>query len=503
MTGTPTADNGALSTSHSQTLDIKVSRRGAFGGEDHLVYTEEHGEEEFKPLRVRELVRPPVVRQWMEDGKLYREPSHHETPRIELFFDLLFVAIVHQLADAAIEEPGGKSVARFVLTFWPSFQTKAVPMMHLLHRVWVLIGMMTLIGYSANASAIEIHPEGEEEELDHSAVRAAVAFWLVIKLTRVVVLFYYALKLPKFRSAHIWKAVAVLVPMFVLLPLIWVTSRPAQIVLATLLIIIDIMRIDLIFLLIRGRIHAYRQRRQEGIKGLQAWGFKGWHRMPDVKGGGAVPVVNIEHATERLGAFIVIVLGEMVMNVVYTAANGEMGVSHEFGKAALGLMVAWALNYLYMLPSEPSAEYEHAFRRSWLTGVCFNFFHWPLSASLVLASAACGKMVANDEVETGVHWYWGCGVGFAMLFIALLDLTHFDLAPGEARIPRSIRAILCLAAALSLILFSFGTEHMPSTGILAITVGITWFTLAVSIYGQLPKPGGVTTQEREELERRR
>ncbi|ODO11235.1 hypothetical protein I350_00010 [Cryptococcus amylolentus CBS 6273] len=296
--------------------------------------------------------------------------------------------------------------------------------------------------------------------------------------------------------------------MFVLLPLIWVTSRPAQIVLATLLINIDIMRIDLIFLLVRGRIHEYRQRRQEGIKGLQAWGFKGWHRMPDVNGGGAVPVVNIEHATKRLGAFFVIVLGEMVIRVEYTAAKGEMGVSHEFGKAALGLMVAWALNYLYMLPSEPSAEYEHALRRSWLTGVLFNLqlppsFHWPLSASLVLASSACGKMVANDEVEVGVRWYWGCGVGFAMLFIALLDLTHNDLAPGEARIPRSICAVLCLAAALSLILFSFGTEHMPSTGILAITVGVTWFTLAVSIYGQLPKPGGVTTQEREQLNRRR
>lgn len=44
--------------------------------------------------------------------------------------------------------------------------------------------MMTLIGYTANASAIELEPTGEEEIVDHSAVRAAVAFWLVIKLTR-------------------------------------------------------------------------------------------------------------------------------------------------------------------------------------------------------------------------------------------------------------------------------------------------------------------------------
>lgn len=45
-------------------------------------------------------------------------------------------------------------------------------------------------------------------------------------------------------------------------------------------------------------------------------------------------------------------------------------------------------------------------------------------------------MVVNDEVETGVHWYWGSGVGFAIIFMAILDLTHQDLAPNQARIPR-------------------------------------------------------------------
>lgn len=45
-------------------------------------------------------------------------------------------------------------------------------------------------------------------------------------------------------------------------------------------------------------------------------------------------------------------------------------------------------------------------------------------------------MVANDEVESGVHWYWGSGVGFAIIFMAILDLTHHNLAPGQARIPR-------------------------------------------------------------------
>ncbi|OXG80481.1 hypothetical protein C345_05169 [Cryptococcus neoformans A2-102-5] len=480
-----------------------LQRRGTYGTENHLVFHEDF-QEEWKPLRVRELIRPLTVRQWIEGGKIHREPVSCETPRFELFFDLLFVAIIHQLADAAIEEPGGRSVARFILTFWPSWSVweEARKFANqsgtddLLHRLWILMGMMTLIGYTANASAIELEPTGEEETVDHSAVRAAVAFWLVIKLTRVIVLLYYAWKLPSFRGAHIWKAIAVLIPMFFLFPLIWVTSRTAQIVLATLLIVVDVCRIDLLVLAIRGRIYEFQQRRAQGKKGL---GVKGWDRMPDLPQTYKIPVTNIEHAVERLGAFVVIVLGEMVMNLVYTAVKGEIGVSHQFGKAALGLMVAWAINYLYMLPSEPNAEYEHALRHSWFSGICFTFFHWPLCASLILASAASGKMVVNDEVETGVHWYWGSGVGLAIIFMAILDLTHQDLAPNQARIPRVIRALLALCAGLSLILFSLGTQHMTSTGVLAITVGITWFLLAFSIFGMLPKPG---TVQKEELERR-
>jgi hypothetical protein len=34
------------------------------------------------------------------------------------------------------------------------------------------------------------------------------------------------------------------------------------------------------------------------------------------------------------------------MNLLYTAGTGDLGASAKFGRAVLGLMVAWALNYL-------------------------------------------------------------------------------------------------------------------------------------------------------------
>jgi hypothetical protein len=39
-------------------------------------------------------------------------------------------------------------------------------------------------------------------------------------------------------------------------------------------------------------------------------------------------------------------LGELVANLLYIAEPGEYGAGAKFGKASLGFMVAWAINYL-------------------------------------------------------------------------------------------------------------------------------------------------------------
>ena len=117
--------------------------------------------------------------------------------------------------------------------------------------------MICILGYSVNASAIMLDSGSgvKPHEMAHSrgygqatfevalvqvrapadsALRAAVVFWLVIKLTRgtfypptlvvraerddvVVVLFVYAWKLPKFRRSHVAMGIAVLIPMLVYL----------------------------------------------------------------------------------------------------------------------------------------------------------------------------------------------------------------------------------------------------------------------------------------------
>lgn len=89
--------------------------------DDHIVHHSDSAAAWGRATRLGDLVHPPVVRQWIAGGKLYRERGERGSPRIELFLDLLYVGVVHQLAEAAVEDPTWAGVARFVLTFWPSW----------------------------------------------------------------------------------------------------------------------------------------------------------------------------------------------------------------------------------------------------------------------------------------------------------------------------------------------------------------------------------------------
>ncbi|GMK53530.1 hypothetical protein CspeluHIS016_0101160 [Cutaneotrichosporon spelunceum] len=496
-----------------------------------------------RATRFRDLINPPVIRQWISGGKLYREQEERSSPRIELFLDLLYVGVVHQLAEAAVEAPTAAGIARFVLTFWPSWSVWEEARRYsnvsgtddLVHRLWVLLGMLCILGYTANASAIPLSHESDAasavaeavglvmraegvqgtegiggvvpEDL-RAPVRAAAAFFLIIKATRAIVLFLYAYWLPKFRISQFLSGVAVVIPMLAYLPLIWVRSRRAQVGCAIAGILLDLMRVDMILYNVYGR-YMMVKRRREVRRQIEAGELDPADapdmslsilRMVKLPDNLRIAAINIEHSIDRSGAFTVLVLGELVANLLYIAAPGEFGAGNKFGKASLGFMVAWALNYLYTLPSDTHIiRYTHALRRSWLTGILFNFFHWPLCASIVLAAAASNKMVNSyDIIEPGVKWFWAGGLGCAVLFLGLIDLLHGEQDKWNlARIPRILRFAFACVGAILLATFPLYAKSMDSIEMLGLAVGLTWAVLAVYVYGALPRWGATLPSDDE------
>jgi hypothetical protein len=158
----------------------------------------------------------PVLRQWLSHGKVYREASERQSSRFELFFDLLFVGIVHKIAEAAAEEPTGIGFAKYVLTFCPAFSIwgKCTPELHVIvsnfffkiiadvrdianqfanddvtQRAYILWIMVLLVGYSNNGSTIQwgVSENGGETSIDAQSTIAmhwTLGFFVAAKFSK-------------------------------------------------------------------------------------------------------------------------------------------------------------------------------------------------------------------------------------------------------------------------------------------------------------------------------
>jgi hypothetical protein len=285
----------------------------------------------------------------------YREAEDRQSSKFELFFDLLFVGVVHQMSDAAAESPNGLGLVKYILTFCPAFSiwSDVRDVMNQMgtddvsQRFYILWIMALLVGYSINASSVELSvlgmkleegaPASEVEEQDTSqkALQYALAFFCVAKLSKVLLNLIYGMFIPEARFA-IWAQSAnsaIMCLLFFVAIFLPLRSLPALYTLVVLGICLEWV------LKLAGALHfkfrEFRRKRRkasttdptggnENINGNIVEDEKNKPPETSARIFRRLPVYNIEHHNERLGAFVTIVLGEMVANVFYrsTFASG-------------------------------------------------------------------------------------------------------------------------------------------------------------------------------------
>ncbi|GMK57761.1 hypothetical protein CspeluHIS016_0405950 [Cutaneotrichosporon spelunceum] len=507
---------GIQSASASQKPKVVAPGTDKFGELDNDVVLHSSSIPAGRPQKVRDiLLSPPVVRQWFENGTLHREAAAHVPARVETFFDLIFIGLINRLATAVLDKPGGDAIARFVLTFYPAwavwFEARRYGNVSgtddLMHRTWVLVAMFGMVGYIGNASAIVLYPStAAEHDFSSSTVRAAVAFWLVLRLVHACVLAAQSWRMPKMRlglamwSAQIW------LPMFVYLPLCWVTSRKAQIAIAAVGMSIDQLPLDKLLFGVVARIvvkhmshssvsstatttHQDTDREGEGDWNKEKNLSPKLGRFDSPPQGMCLPAMNIEHAVLRMGGFLGLIMGTTIVGLVYTATDGQVGASSRWGKSCLGLMVAFGVNLIYGLQTERMHKFQHALRRSWWTAHLFLWLHWPLCASAIIMNAAAGRLANLDEVPNAVVWYWGCGLGFTVLFMTLIASLHKDLRNWRSsRLPRFARLGMGFCCALALVLAPLAAGKVSTMGWLGIGASLVWVVILTETFGALARP---------------
>ncbi|KAE8241871.1 hypothetical protein A4X13_0g7224 [Tilletia indica] len=532
-----------------------------------------HGDQ--LPITFGHLFKRPLVRQWLHNGKLYREEEEREPSRFELFFDLSFVGIVHLLAEGAAESATAMNVAKFVLTFSPAWSIWLDVRQFInisgtddvFQRIYILLMMILLAGYAANATGIKIEDfgmaarlaqlagevagvseggghgaaegggsshgepaashgsttgeggshgdspaaaaaehgrrllvnhvgpwimkraaaadEGGKVETElpaanqylgsgfyflngyQDALRAAIAFFLVAKLVRLLLFLIYGALLPKFRKALWLNGLSLALIAAISIPLTFVTTPWLIILLWTSAIAVDVFS-----------------------KYFIAMGLQSMHARQKLRGETSyIPAASIEHIMERMVLFTILIIGEAILVANYVAEDKSFGLSLEFGRSALAITLAFLICWLFF-DADAARVFVHALRRNWFTSISFTTIHLPLCASLILMSAAMHKLVAYDKAERGYLWYFSGSLSLTVLCIAGIGMLHHSLDRYKsALMPHYVRVFWRILAAALIGCMPLIKKEWKSLPFLAAHVGVLAWLVCFETIGKIGAVG--------------
>ena len=489
------------------------------------------------PIRLGHLFKRPLIRQWVLQDKLYREIDDRAPSQFELFFDLVMVGIIHKLADSAAEGATALNVAKFVLVFYPAWSIWTDVRGYInvsgtddvVQRIYILVVMILLVGYAANATGIIIekaegdltgehasaessiagHGEGalteraavavvgalgtylvkragggSESEIEpvlvqeiahtgywfasgwHGAIASAIGFYLVAKFLRLGLFFIYGLLLPKFRKALWLNMISLIVISLVYLPIIFITSPGIIVILVVAGILLELSSR---FIVAAAMQILHGRAKHQGHKTY-------------------MPAYSLPHLMERMTQFTILVVGESIMNATYVAFSGEYGPQAMFWRASLSIVIPFLIIWLYF-DNDSSRTFVHGLKRHWFTSISFTHLHFPLCASLILMSSALVKLIKEEAVEIGYLWYFSGSISMATACIGLLGILHKSLDVwGSSAIPKSaricVRFVLAGVFAVMPLLY-----HWTSVEFLGAHAALLAFAVAFETFGKLGSYG--------------
>ena len=318
---------------------------------------------------------PPRLRTLENDG----EDERHAT-WLELFFDLVFVVAIAQLADGLTEDPSLRQflifAGLFVAVWWAwvgytfyadRFDTDDPP-----HRVLMIVGMF-MVAVLASVIPDAFHGETAEFALAYAGVRAVVVLlnaraWWHLPAARPLLNVYIA-------------AFSASIALFLVSAAV---EPPYRYWLWAVALAIDL-----------GTPLASQERIRQ------------------------VPI-HSSHIPERVGLFTIIVFGESVLAVVVGTTTVSWG-PESAATAALGFAVAGALWWIYFDYVDSTIVMQ-----SITAGQVYLYSHLPLLIGLAALGGGI-KLAIKATKDTGltedVSWLVGGGVALFMASVAVMHLV--------------------------------------------------------------------------------
>jgi low temperature requirement protein LtrA len=325
-----------------------------------------------------------MVRQWWQPPRLTINIDSDEERKatwLELFYDLVYVVVVAELAAGLNEHVNLDGLLAFVLLFIPvwwswtgvTFYNDRFDTDNTGHRLLTLLQMVAIVGLAVNVHA-GLGETSQGFALAYAANRAV----LILMYWRV------ARAIPQARplAQHYMAG-------FSLAALIWLLSvflpPPLRFVLWTAGLLVDI-----------GTAILPRARRlQQQL------------------------AVNVTHLPERFGLFTILVLGETVNAVVHGATEHGMDVPTTI-TTALGLAIAFSLWWIYFDNLDGSV-----IRRGSFASYTWIYTHLPLVIGLTAIGVGVERLVSieHEHLTDPDRWLIGGAVALSLAAMGVLDLA--------------------------------------------------------------------------------
>ncbi|KAA8574237.1 hypothetical protein EYC84_005739 [Monilinia fructicola] len=213
------------------------------------------------------------------------------------------------------------------------------------------------------------------------------------------------------------------------------------------------------------------------------------------------PATNIEHKTERTNAFVTLVFGYSVVAIIYQSA-ASFGLNAFFGKAVLGLIQAFAFNWIYF-DLDGTDLFAHAIRRNVKASVIWGLAHLPFVMSYVLGGAALSRLVvardcddasieslteayqvkSETEISHGLRWFYCAGFGVALFCMGIISGTHIHKKDSHGiRLAKRWRMLNRLLICIIIICLPLA-QSLTSLHLISIVTALLLWVLTLELWG--------------------
>lgn len=438
---------------------------------DEDEFVRKYGDIEFQYIkRPRDaiwFIRPHALN-YFKDGVLFRTKGERGSGKTELFLDLMYVAIIANVAGEASENALGAAFLRYCLFFVPYW------------TVWADIKDFTNYYYSEDLSqkvyilwilvllTLSVNSQGEVLDSVRGAAYTIVPYMLC-RLSLAFSLLIYSFYIPEHRAQQRLYFCCLIVTSCIWIPVIFISTR-AKIAVSIVAIVLEQFSFCMVF-----------HPRTKKIMRLTM-----------------STALNIEHEVERLGVFVTIAIGEFLYKVVATLPLG-VGFTFAFGRGCFFLIIAYVLFWLYF-NGGTSKKAVHPLRHSAFRAISWMYLHLPLVAGLVLAADAGGELLSRkEEVEHGeekrseeepgiraLSFFFTGGICVVMVCVGLLGyLDHCKDEPGFYILPRFWRIVWRIPAGIIILCLAF--PDMNITAMMGTTAAILTAVLVYESIVSTPK----------------